>query len=559
METAEQKRRKRLIWAVIIVVLLLCYPAYHYTVEWRGEGLAKEAADLLKQGQSQTALSKAQSALGLRPRSMRALRVAATVLSEEHRPEALGYWRAIVGRPDSVLSDYEGAIDTAASVQAFVVGEQLLDEASRRFGPAPTLVRRGASLFEKSGDPARSVQYAQRALKAHPGDDAVNLILQRQMLSLGTPAERAGAKDQILEIAARNPELRLEALKWIARLDGLKPSDLQKSGQLLNQVGGANMDRLLVGANLALKQDPKKLPEIARQVFVQGQAMSPETTELQDLARWMNLHGQYDKTLALVSAQRAMGNRELFLLRMDALAAQSQWAEVDRTLTEDNLPIEPVLTSLFKIRARRQAGVKTPMDDLWKDLERNLLQQPGACAYVGQYLETMGEQTRLEALYRAVIRVAPKTVAAYAGLIRLAESRGNLEELLAILKDARERDPDNILYKNDYSYLTLLLGQNTEAASTTAEALNKEHPENIGFRVTCALAKLVRGDTNGAYAVLNTQPVDWARLTPGQQAVVASVEAGKGDTAQARELAKSIATQRLKKPELELLNGWLKH
>jgi hypothetical protein len=409
-----------------------------------------------------------------------------------------------------------------------------------------------------AGDTPRSIQYAQRALKEHPGDDTVNLILQRQMLSVGTAAEKVAAKDQILEIAARNPELRLEALKWITRLEGLNLVDLQKCGQLLTQVGGANMDRLLVGANLELKQNPKKLMEIARRVFAQGQALTPETTELQDLARWMNLHGQYDKTLALISSQRAIVSRELFLLRMDALAATNLWAEVDRTLTEDNLPIEPVLVSLFKIRARKEEGVRTSLEDLWKDLERNLLQQPEASGYVTTYLEEIGERSRLEGLLRAVTRVSPKTMAAYAGLIQLAESRGDLTGLEAILKEASERDPDNIVYKNDYAYLQLMEGQNTAAALTTAEKLTKDHPENIGFRVTFALAMLVAGDTEGAFSVLNTQPVDWSRLTPGQQAVVASVEAGKGNLSQARDLAKSIQRARLKAPELALLKKWLK-
>ena len=204
-------------------------------------------------------------------------------------------------------------------------------------------------------------------------------------------------------------------------------------------------------------------------------------------------------------------------------------------------------------RAFKGSLVDCRPDDLTALVVKTVLAKE-ASGYVTTYLEEIGERSRLEGLLRAVTRVSPKTMAAYAGLIQLAESRGDLTGLEAILKEASERDPDNIVYKNDYAYLQLMEGQNTAAALTTAEKLTKDHPENIGFRVTFALAMLVAGDTEGAFSVLNTQPVDWSRLTPGQQAVVA----GKGNLSQARDLAKSIQRARLKAPELALLKKWLK-
>ena len=562
METPEQTRRRRIFWAAAVVVLALCYPLYLYAIRWRADQLAREAAGMLEKHQEQMALATAYSALGLRPHLFPALRTVAVVLSEQRRTEALPIWREILASPKSTLTDVESALDASVGMRAFDLAEEFMANGMKRFGEAPSLERRGAALYETTGDSPRSIQMAQRFLKDHPTDDLVNLIVQRQMLAMGAPSDRVAAKDQMLAIATRSPQLRLDALKWIAKLDGLPKPDLARALQLADQVGDPSIDRLLIRSDLALKLEPGKLPEVARTVFEQGPGLATTSPQLAELGRWFNDKGQtnaiwFDRTLILVSLARAMTDQDLFLIRMDALAGRRQWTEIDNLLSRDNLPLKPVLASLFRIRAKREIGGAGPTDDMWKDLERNLLREPEASFYVGQYLEKLGERARLEKLYQAVVQVAPHTLAANAGLIHLAEQRGNLSELMAVLKEACDRDPSNNLYKNDYSYLCLLTSQNTEPAAREAGTLVAAHPENIGFRITFALAKLSQGDTNGAFTLFEGKPLNWAQLTPGQQAVVAAVEGGHGSAKRAEELARSIDLTRLKQQEFDLLKRWL--
>jgi tetratricopeptide (TPR) repeat protein len=561
-ETPERRRRKRLVWVALLLILLAAYPAYLGAVRWRAGQLAAEAEQMLQNHQDEMALATARSALGLRPGSIRALRTAAVVLAEQRRPEALPLWREVVARPESVLGDFESGLDAAVGLRAYEAAREFLENGIKRFGDTPSLLRRGASLYETDGDPVRSIQYAQRFLKQHPQDDLVNLILQRQILATGAPSDRAAAKDQVLQIAARNPELRLEALQWIAKLEGLPKEELRKSLQLLDQVPERSLDRLLARADFELKLDPARLSEVARGVFEQGQGLASTAVQLAELGRWFNDRAQsdpvwFERTLTMVAFQRAMADRDLFLVRMDALAGRKHWAEIDGLLARDTLPIEPVLVSLFRIRAKKELGGSGPSEDLWKDLERNLLKQPESSFYVGQYLEKIGESARLEKLYRAVVRIAPRTLAAYAGLVHLAEQRGSLDEVMAILKEATEKDPANDLYKSDYCYLRLLTGRGTEDAAKEAAVLVAAHPENVGFKIPLALAKLTQGDTNGAFALFQSTPLNWAQLTPGQQAVVASVEAGHGSRERAESLAKGIELNRLKPEELALLKQWV--
>ena len=560
METPEQRRRKRLVWAGIVLVLALCYPAYLLVVRWRADQLAASSEEMLRNHQSELALATARSALGLRPNSIRAMRTVATVLAQGRRPEALPFWKVIAARPEATITDFESGLDAAVGVRAYDSAQRFVEDGIKRFGDAPTLLRRAASLFETVGDSVQSVQYAQRFLKDHPGDDLINLILQRQILAAGTPSDRVAAKDRILEIAARSPELRLDALKWVAKLDGLPAQDVRKSLNLLSQVSGESVDRLLARADLELKLDPGKLPEVGRAVFEQGQALANGSSQLAELGRWFNNKGQsnavwFDRTLVLCN-QGAKTDRDLFLIRLDALAGLKKWSEIDDLLSWEKPPIEPVLVNLYRIRTRKELGGGS-MEDLWRELERNLLREPEATYYVGQYLEKIGESARLERLYRAVVQVAPHTLAAYAGLVHFAEIRGNLNELMAILKEASEKDPGNNLYQNDYAYLSLLTGQNLTAAAMTAESLTKAHPENVGFRITLALAKLTQGDTNAAFEVLKARPLNWTQLVPGQQAVVASVEGAHGDKKDAATLAGNIELNRLKPPEINLLKRWV--
>src|SRR5580704_12742602 len=99
METPEQRRRRRLFWAGIVLVLLLCYPAYLFAVRWRADQLAASSEEMLRNHQAELALATARSALGLRPNSIRAIRTVATVLAQGRRPEALAFWKEIVSRP----------------------------------------------------------------------------------------------------------------------------------------------------------------------------------------------------------------------------------------------------------------------------------------------------------------------------------------------------------------------------------------------------------------------------------------------------------------------------
>ena len=114
---------------------------------------------------------------------------------------------------------------------------------------------------------------------------------------MGAPSDRVAAKDQMLAIATRSPQLRLDALKWIAKLDGLPKPDLARALQLADQVGDPSIDRLLIRSDLALKLEPGKLPEVARTVFEQNIGISNADIE-QKWARQIGFSGFFYQQIA---------------------------------------------------------------------------------------------------------------------------------------------------------------------------------------------------------------------------------------------------------------------
>jgi tetratricopeptide (TPR) repeat protein len=557
METPEQRRRKRLFWAALVLLAGLGVAAYFYGIRWRAAWLVAEAERLNGQRQPQLALARAESALGLTPDSIRARRAAAMALSQGRHPAAAFYWQQVVAQAEATATDYESAIDAAVGARKFDIAEGFADGGLRRFPGDTGVLRRGASLFEMAGDPVRSMQCARKLLEVRPEDDLTRLILERQELARGTPAERVAAKDEILGIAERDPALRLEALKWIAQLNGLGAEDLRKCLRLLDQSREQGLEWTLRRGDFLAKLQPEKTAELARAVAQQGRPQAGDAAQMAELGRWLNSKNQYEPVLSVIGPEAALNNRDLFLIRMDALSGLKRWSEIEATLASQSLPIEPVLAGLFRIRAVKELGTRGSLEDLWSDLERSLLRQPEATYYIGQYLEKMGEMDRLEKLYREVVRVSPRTVAAYAGLIQLAEAKGDLRRIMEILKEASQRDPEYIAYQNDYAYLSLLSGQAGDDARAIAEKMVKARPEDPGFRVTLALSKLKSGDTNGALAALRPTEMDWNRLSPGQQAVAASVLASAGKRQEAFDRAKAIDVRRLKAPEFDLLKRWL--
>ena len=91
--------------------------------------------------------------------------------------------------------------------------------------------------------------------------------------------------------------------------------------------------------------DPDDVLEEAKELFDIEQV-----GELVELGRWLNTLNLYTKTTRLISQGKALERRDLYLIRIDAMAMMNQWEEIGVYLDLPNVPIESYVRNLFKMR-----------------------------------------------------------------------------------------------------------------------------------------------------------------------------------------------------------------
>lgn len=91
---------------------------------------------------------------------------------------------------------------------------------------------------------------------------------------------------------------------------------------------------IITNALLAADVRMQLYPDQAEQIYDQTAARwnRGEATEIVDLARWLNFHQKADRVLSLFSIERAVGNNQLLLARLDALATLQRWNDISALL-----------------------------------------------------------------------------------------------------------------------------------------------------------------------------------------------------------------------------------
>src|SRR5207248_3879487 len=137
------------------------------------------------------------------------------------------------------------------------------------------------------------------------------------------------------------------------------------------------------------------------------------------LAAWLNGLGRSRKTLELLPLDRAVKRLDLFLQRINALAALERWEEVKEVLTSERFPLDPVFQHMYLATARARLGEATAATNEWqRALEAaNTSEKFLALA---SYAEQNHANDIADAAYSSAIKLVPKNRPAYAARLRLA-------------------------------------------------------------------------------------------------------------------------------------------
>lgn len=557
-EEARQQRRRRLVRraaaigipavAITAIALALAIPRIK---DWRARQFTAQAEELLAAGKLQEAFNNASSAMQLRPASAEVRRTYAKVLRQSGNAEGVDILRAMV---DEGAGEPRDRLDLADAALAF--GDAALAEREalallREDEKNPEALLRLARVHVARQRGAEAEETLRTAIGAGAGPEAA-ILLARLLYAANRPEAAAEATNLLRPLAARSDQSGLEAL--LALLASPAAPTAEGPGWIaaLRAHPEATDEQKLAAAGAEIRIDPRRQAEVVRRTVSEYGGGTPD--QRAQLGRWLNQQREYDEVLELIGAEEASTRSDLFLIRLDALAARGEWETIGRLLRKDGVPLQVPVVLLYRGRAARESGDAEAAVALYRRAVIEAARTPDVMWYVINYLQRVGEDETLERELERLTDNPATARQAFQALVPLVQKRQDAGELFGLYDRMLGRLPAEAAVQNDHRYFAALTGRPPDVDG--ARDLADREPGMLAYRITLSLLLLKSSRPAEALAVFDGVTLDPGQIQPYQRAVLAAVLGANGREDEARQLAASVPQGSVTAEELELIAPW---
>jgi len=537
------------------VVLLLgsagfcVLPAYRGVIKWRAISLAAKAMDAAGKQKMELAFSLVRSAYQLRPMEPQVLRSVARICDLRGDPLAQRFWQILTSLPEATQEDRQSYVQSALDWQ--VPDPKINDQLQWLLKSNPrnaTLWLLLARWLEFGGNLAQSQNAARQALALNPGNEEAALFLGKRLF-MKTATHQEGL--QLLEpLIAKPDRIGLEATLLLAQQQEIAPNQIDLLKERLQNDPLGNVSHRLAALELALRKNPTRADELITDAMEHYRKAGG--ADLAEFGSWLNNHGVPSLVLRAIPRETALGDHKLLLIYLDALAMQKNWKEVESTVESPGVPLDKSVVELFIARCAQEMGENERASEHWRAAQSAALGNPEQAFYVAKYARQCGRTAQAQSIYRSLTINGTTARAAYVEMMSMAARQGT-RELRGVLKEVLVRWPSDETAQNDYSYCSLLLGEEIDKSRVSALELVKKSPGVIAFRTTLALAWLRSGKPKEALDVYRGLEIDWLSAPASFRAIAAAVSWANGQKAEARKMAGTFRVEDLKIEEQTLV------
>ena len=538
---------------ILIVALAAIKPVYHWLKTRRADQLVAEGERLIQQGKINDGARKYSAALQLDPLDYKALSGGARLATKGGRAEALDLWEAVMRSPrvtDLDRRDYAAFLLMQGRITA---GEKIVDELLKRNPDEPTLDL-ASRYAQKSGDNIKAVQFARIAAKREPTTDRSQFRLA-ELLSLSPDAPaRAEARSILWKLAARSGDYKKASIESLANSTELNPEEQQRAVDRLTSLP-ADVTDVLYASDLRLRLHPEQ----AEQIYDETTAKwgHGDATSIVAVVRWLNLHLQAQRALALVTLESALHDDRLMLARLDAFAILGKWAEVESLLSRPDVSFDPVVIECFKARSAQGRNASLDAQVLWDRAIGLAASDPLKLRFIAGFADKSSAPDAAEKALLQLARFPEHASYAYSSLQSIAIRTGDTRaqrmaaEKMVML---RGEDPNA---QGQFIYLNLLTGNDVPGNLEKAKQLVAKYPDRLSFRIAAALGHLRKQEAAPALTQFvgpkGAPEIQWSRTEPAWQAVYAAVLQANDKLEEAKQLASGIQAAQLRPEERELI------
>jgi hypothetical protein len=555
LEHARRKRRLVIVSVLLFAILaaaLVAAPVYHRLKAWRSRQLAAEAQRLIAEKKPEPAAQKAKAAYLMWPSEPNAIRVMARLQTLAGQANAAQFWQLLLASGHATVADRRDYVELAIRLGSLNQAHQQLISLMTQEPDHPANLWLLSHLCLAQGDLPAAARFAASARDRAPTNHQYQLFAAT--LSFDSPDRelQSRARQMVWTLARDTNAFGLQALELLGRRRDLTTENLRELiGLLEKHPLRTTLDRLLA-RSLQIQLEPARRAELLDSVAAEFKKEPAE--DLHQAAVWFNQQREFNRTLSLVPLDAARKRVDLFIVHLDALAALDRWQDIDGILSTKEAPLPPVHLEAFKARCALKLNNPAAAAAAWRRAVSGAESSPEELWWLADYAVKNGELDQARRVYRAWIGRVRDPRPGYSALAELVERTGSTAELRDVLREMLKRWPTDAALRNDDAYLSLLLGEKVEDARRTAEELVAQNPGSLPQRTTLALAWYRLKDPARALQVYQGRQYDWSLALPSNRAVYAAVLAANGRGPEARQLAKSLGPDRLRKEELALIN-----
>ena len=603
-----RRKRRRLLFLFLFILITIAAgyfgyrPARDQIKAWQARRHAHRAFALIDKEQWTDARNEAVAALQLGRNEPQAIRAVGRFLTRTRQPDALEFWTELARVDNLTRDDLRDEATIALMASEMTRADRAVRELLGRSGAGPADWLLAAQLAVNKGAPQDAQTFLDRVFadaRATPREQLQAAVLQVGTARTGssTPAAReALAWSRIEKLSADQGQVGLDALVLLGQRalstrgggttavsaapklgeGGSSEANTERStpnakgpnqqSEISNQQSIVDLAHRLQNHPLARAQhqllaldlqihadESKRDPLIARGI---ADWKNADTTSLTALAVWLNGKREYEKMLEAIPLEKAAQSRDLFLQRLDALAALNRWSEVQQLLVGGKFSLDPVVQAMYLARCSAQLGEKAAAENNWRRALEAAGGDVGKLMSLGEYAEKNGNLEIADAAYNNAVTASPKLRIAQQSRLRIAQRNRDTKKMHAILADMLAIWPDDTAVQNDEAYTRLLLlsnnSRNDEARMTNdetnqqsainarpartnqqspellaieqlAEKLLEREPASLPHRTLLALARLKQGRANDALGVYENVQVAPSALTGSALAVHSAV------------------------------------
>jgi hypothetical protein len=545
------KRRRRIFWiafiALLLAALLALRPAYRWLKAKRADSLAARAEQMVQQKNLLGAANTYRAALQLDPLGYRPLQGAARLATRLNHAEALGLWDQVVRLPQATAADREERAAALLQATELPAAARAIDQLLKQNPDTNALVL-ASRYSERIGNGARALEYARIAVKREPQDEIAQARLAEVLAASLKVDERAEAREILWAVAAKNGPGRKSAIESLARSPDLTINEQRKILDQLQTLNPFTVTDALLAADLRLKMQPENTAAIYDEIIASWGANAKL-----EVAQWLNAHQQFDRVLSLVGPGE--GRDQLLLARLDALAAEQRWDEIDATLSRKDLTSDPVVIEAFRARLIPARHSSLDAEVHWNKAVALAGNDSSKLRWLGTFAEQSGADEIALRTFQQLARSPADAGLALAGQQRLAAKMHDISAARTISEKTLALHADDPNAQNRVAYYDLLLEKDVSANATKAKELVAKYPDRLEFRVTAALAFLRQHDPGAALTQFQGPPIEWAKTPPSWRAVYAAALRGNEREEAAHEIIAMIPMDKLSSEERALIEA----